>query len=280
MHESLKKENRFWAWGNIWFVVLSSIGTLIWFPYYLVNYENKSGLLLLVSLIYLIFSIFSISAGYHRYYSHKSFEASKLLQWFFICVGASVWQGPLANWMSEHKLHHAYPESEKDPYPIKHGFWWAYLGWIFYRKQPLLIPEVVSDPLIMWQFKYYKPIAFLFSFGLGALLGFWLGTWWEGVLLIGIVRTFYVQHATFLINTWGHSWGYSINDSLTAKNHHLLAWLTLGEGYHNNHHAKPQYFTTSFKPYEFDGTKYFILACEKLQLASKLKNPYVEKKLS
>lgn len=259
------------SWGNIAFIALSSIGVFVWFPWYLFAYDNKSWSLIIFSFLYFIISGLSISAGYHRYYCHRSFEASKLLQLIFLGIGGSVWQGPLANWMSEHKLHHMHPETDQDPYPIKHGFWWAYLGWLFYRKKPVLIPEVLNDPWIMFQYKYYKTIATTLSFGVGALAGWYFGQWWEGVLLIGVVRTFYVQHTTFLINSWGHSWGYQINPKHTAHNDHLLAFLSMGEGYHNNHHSYPQYYTTQINSKEFDFTKYFILMCNKIGLASKLK---------
>lgn len=236
------KNQRFISWGNILFVILSTIGMITIFPWYLIQFHEKSLTLIIISIIYSLISGLSISAGYHRYYCHKSFEASKLLQLIFLTTGGAVWQGPLANWISEHKLHHMYPEGNLDPYPIKHGFWWAYLGWLFYRKPPILIPEVLNNPLIMWQYKYYKSIAFLFSFGLGAILGYIFGHWWEGALLIGLVRSFYFQHVTFLINTWGHLWGnQNSSTNSTARNHHLLAFLTLGEGYHNNHHVHPQY---------------------------------------
>jgi stearoyl-CoA desaturase (delta-9 desaturase) len=268
---SQNKENRKISWENIGFITVSSLAMLIWLPWYLFFYEDKSITLIVISFLYFIISGLSISAGYHRYFCHRSFEASKVLKFVFLAVGASVWQGPLANWMSEHKLHHMHPETDKDPYPIKHGFWWAYLGWLFYRKKPILIPEVTNDPWIMFQYRHYKIIAFTLSFGLGILLGYLFGKWWEGLLLIGFVRTYYVQHTTFLINSWGHSWGYQINDKHTAHNDHFLAFLSMGEGYHNNHHTYPQYYTTQIKSNEFDFTKYFILFCEKTGLASKLK---------
>lgn len=271
MKSELTDNSRSISWGNITFIVLSSLGMFIWLPWYLISYHDKSISLIIVSFLYFIISGLSISAGYHRYFCHKSFDASPLLKFVFLSVGASVWQGPLANWQSEHKLHHMFPETDQDPYPIKHGFWWAYLGWLFFRKSPVLIPEVTSDSWIMFQYKYYKTIAFSLSFGVGALLGWMLGQWWEGVLLIGIVRTFYVQHTTFLINSWGHSHGYQINTKHGAKNDHLLAFLSMGEGYHNNHHSYPQYFSTQMKPNEFDFTKYFVIICEKIGLARKLK---------
>lgn len=131
----------------------------------------------------------------------------------------------------------------------------------------------------MWQYRNYKLIAFLLSFGIGTVMGAFLGQWWEGLLLVGFVRTFYVQHTTFLINSWGHLWGYQDSQSKnqSAKNDHILAFMSLGEGYHNNHHNNPQIYTTQMKPREFDCTKYFILLCEKLGLASKLKVKQNEK---
>lgn len=131
------------SYTNILFIAISTLAVFIWFPWYVFFYEDKSWTLIGASFLYFLISGFSISAGYHRHYCHRSFEASPFLKFIFLTVGGSVWQGPLANWMSEHKLHHMYPESDKDPYPIKHGFWWAYLGWLFYRKQPELIPEVL-----------------------------------------------------------------------------------------------------------------------------------------
>lgn len=270
------------SWTTIGFVVFTSVVSIIAGPWYFFSYQDKSLPLLIFAGIYFILSGLSISAGYHRYFCHRSYTASPLLRWFFILVGASVWQGSLATWMSDHRLHHQDQEGDTDPYPIKYGFAWAYLGWLFWRKYPSIPADIQVQKDIMWQHRNYKIVSFLGSFGLGLLAGLMLGRWWEGLLLIGFIRTTYWHHVTFLINSWGHSHGYTLNNNghTYAKNDYLLALITFGEGFHNNHHNRPQYFSTQMKPGEFDFTKYFILMCEKFKLAKGLKKYDISKKIS
>lgn len=245
-------------WVNTIFLFLIIILFFTWLPYYLYTYEVNLKVAV-ASLIYTLLCGICITAGYHRYYCHRSFEAPKIIQYYFVIMGAANFQGPLSNWMSDHKNHHMFPETEKDPYPIYRGFWHAHMGWLIRRNYPELTSEVKEDKLIMWQHNYYGIIALITGLIIPTLIGYLLGSWVQGLLLGGIARTFYSEQTTFFINSLSHySGNQQSSKHTTARNNLLMAILTGGEGNHNNHHSNPRDYRAGLKWYEPDITKLWI----------------------
>lgn len=220
----------------------------------------------------------AITVGYHRYYSHRSFKCHRLLQIYFLIFGVSAMQFSLLDWVSRHRDHHQYADTDKDPYNIKKGFFWAHLKWIFYShafkecNDYKNVPELLKDPVVIWQHRYALEIACAVSILVPLIIGC-LSDHIVGCLLWGgPIRIFMVHHHTFLVNSAAHTFGsrpYLANS--TARNNVWVALFTLGEGYHNYHHAHPQDYRNGVKWYQIDLSKWVIYGLYRLKLCSNLK---------
>jgi len=215
--------------------------------------------------------MFAITGFYHRYFSHRSFRTSRLGQLLFAVLGASaVQRGPLW-WAAHHRKHHRHSDTEADVHsPHQHGFWWAHMGWI---TTPVNFPtdfDQVPD------LARYPELRFLdrFDVVVPALLAvtlFMVGGWpW---LIWGFfVSTVVLFHATCLINSLAHVWGrrrYSTGDE--SRNNWLLALVTFGEGWHNNHHRYPGAARQGFFWWEIDLTYYGLRVLQAIGLISELR---------
>lgn len=218
-----------------------------------------------------------ICLGYHRYFTHRSFETSKWMVYVLATLGALAGQaGPIA-WVAAHRYHHAHSdEAEQDPHSPKKGFWWAHMTWLFAR-EPILYeyesykkftPDMADDPYFVWLDRYYLVPSFI----LGALL-----YWWGGISFVvwGIfVRAVIVYHSTWFVNSASHLWGYrNFNTTDCSRNNWWVALLSYGEGWHNNHHAFQRSARHGLKWWEFDFTYLTIVFLSWFGLAKNIKLP-------
>ncbi len=220
----------------------------------------------------------SITGGYHRLWAHRSYEASKPLQIFWMLLGAMSLQNSILVWASMHRVHHRYVDDvEKDPYSIKRGLWFAHMGWML-RDYPggklntANARDLENNPIVMFQHRYYLWLAVGMNFGIPLLLGWWHGDIWGALLLPGLMRLVVSHHVTFFINSLAHYWGrrpYTAEN--TARDNDLLALFTYGEGYHNFHHIFQWDYRNGVRWWQYDPTKWFISLCAGLGLASGLK---------
>ncbi len=206
----------------------------------------------------------SITAGYHRLFAHKSYEArtwTKLLLAFF---GAGAFQNSILKWATDHRLHHRFVDTDRDPYSISKGFWFAHIGWMLFKQHhdPLaksMSRDLRSDPIITFQHRHYLPIAILSGFVLPMMIGWWHGDALGGLIVIGLTRMTLLHHATFFINSWCHFFGRQpYSDAHTAKDSLFMAVMTFGEGYHNFHHSFAMDYRNGIKWYHWDPTKWVI----------------------
>ncbi len=213
--------------------------------------------------------MFAITGFYHRYFSHKAFKTSRAIQFLFAVIGASsVQRGPLW-WAAHHRHHHRYSDTASDPHsPLLHGFWWSHIGWFLTPKSfatdAAAIPDLVRYPELRFldRFDLLLPAALAgFLFALGMLLeqiAPGLQTTGPQLLIWGFfVSTVVLFHVTVTINSLGHQWGtrrYPTRDH--SRNNALLALLTFGEGWHNNHHHYPGSARQGFRWWEIDLTYY------------------------
>lgn len=233
----------------------------------------------IVGLFVIFYSLtaMSITAGYHRLWSHKTYEASKPLQWFLALFGAAAFQNSIYKWSVDHRLHHRYVDGEKDPYSISKGFWFAHMGWMC-RKQEWP-PEAKAygrdlekDPIVMFQHNHYLPLAIVMGFFLPTLIGYFLGSALGGLAVGACLRIVALHHGTFLINSACHWWGHQpYTTSNTARDNLVLAFLTFGEGYHNFHHLFATDYRNGIRWYHWDPTKWAIQINAKLGMAFNLK---------
>ena len=178
--------------------------------------------------------MFFITAGYHRYFSHRSYKTSRVFQFILAFGGASASQKGALWWASHHRLHHRFSDTELDIHSPQKGFWWSHVGWILANKYKATDYDSIKDfskyPELVWLNKHdgVAPwtlgiVSFLIAGWSGLLIGFFLST----VLL---------WHGTFTVNSLNHVFGkrrYATTD--TSRNSAILAFMTMGEGWHNNH---------------------------------------------
>jgi stearoyl-CoA desaturase (Delta-9 desaturase) len=226
----------------------------------------------------------SICAGYHRLFSHKSYEASTAVQIFYAIFGAMAAQNSILWWSSSHRIHHQYVDRDWDPYSIKRGFWWAHILWIFYRHPApdaeSNAADLLKNPVVQWQNRWYRAILIAGGFGLPTLIGAMFGDPLAGLLWGGFLRLAVIHHTTFFVNSLAHYVGKpTYNAEVSARDNWGVALLTLGEGYHSFHHRFPADFRNGIRWYHWDPAKWFIAALRATGLASDLRSatpPQVE----
>jgi len=219
----------------------------------------------------------SITAGYHRLFAHRAYEARTWLKVFYAFFGGAAFQNSIFTWCREHRVHHRFVDTDSDPYSISKGFFWAHFGWMLSSYQVPVKMESYGrdferDPIIMFQHKYYIPIAsfacFVMPMGVGYLLGSWLG----GLAVAGLIRMTALHHNTFFINSWCHYFGrQEYTDKNTARSSFIMAVATFGEGYHNFHHIFEGDYRNGIRWYHWDPTKWMIQFFRMLGLAYGLK---------
>lgn len=216
-----------------------------------------NALLLCLAMYYL--RMFAITAGYHRYFSHRAYKMGRLAQFVMAWFGSMALQKGVLWWAANHRLHHRYSDQMNDIHsPLQRGFLWAHIGWILSDEHELTRWDQVRDlaqyPELRWINKYHLIPAIIY----GALM-FLLGGW--GAFVWGfVVSTVLLWHGTFTINSLMHLWGsrrYTTTD--TSRNSFLLALITLGEGWHNNHHCYMGSANQGFFWWEFDGSYYVLV---------------------
>ncbi|MET0986596.1 MAG: acyl-CoA desaturase [Steroidobacteraceae bacterium] len=218
-----------------------------------------------------VLRMFAVTAFYHRYFSHRAFKTTRALQFVFAVLGASaVQRGPLW-WAAHHRHHHAHSDEHTDPHsPARHGFWRAHMGWFLTEKgfTPDLsrVRDLARYPELRWldRFDIAVPVLFAASlFGLGAFFereAPHLGTSaWQMLVWGFFISTVVCYHVTYSINSLCHGVGrrrYATGDD--SRNNWLLALLTFGEGWHNNHHHYPNSARQGFYWWEIDLTYYAL----------------------
>ncbi len=227
----------------------------------------------------------SITAGYHRLWSHNAYQASFVVRVIYAVGGAFAIQNSALHWCSDHRVHHQFvDDNDKDPYSAKRGFWYSHIGWMLREYQPLRYddyrnaPDLMRDPVVMWQHKHYLLLVLLTNFGIPFIFGWLNGDFWGSVLLLGFMRLVVSHHVTFFINSLAHMWGSQpYSEENTAKDNAWVALITYGEGYHNFHHAFQYDYRNGIKWWQFDPTKWFIKLLSVLGLAHNLKKIPEEK---
>jgi stearoyl-CoA desaturase (Delta-9 desaturase) len=192
-------------------------------------------------------------------------------------LGAGAIQGSIKFWTREHRAHHRYTDTDRDPHNIKQGFWHAHILWTILaqpkKDNRVDISDITADKIVRWQHENYVPLALTMGYLLptivaGCLWSDWLG----GFIYAGILRTFLVNQATFCVNSLAHSIGSQpFSSTLTPRNHLLTALITLGEGHHNFHHEFPSDYRNGLEWHDLDATKWMIWLCACIGLAFDLK---------
>jgi stearoyl-CoA desaturase (Delta-9 desaturase) len=242
-----------------------------------------------IALGFYLFAGFGVTVGYHRYFTHQSFETTRPLRALFAIAGSFGAQGPVIKWVADHRRHHAFADVEGDPHSphledgpgvkgIVKGLWHAHMGWLFGDEQTSArrwAPDLVKDPMIRGIDKLFF-LWMLLTFGLPPLIGFLVTGTAAGALTAflwgSLARIFLLHHVTWSINSICHFYGkrpFEGDDYST--NNWLLSVVSLGESWHNNHHAFPSAAVHGLRKAQLDISGLFITALEKMHLATKVR---------
>ena len=217
--------------------------------------------------------IFAIGAGYHRYFSHRAYATSRAFQLALAVVAQSTAQKSVLWWAAKHRHHHLHSDTEEDVHSPRHkGFIYSHVGWVFSRRHDLTdlvkIEDFARYPELMWLHRYELMPAIVLALICLAIGG------WSGLVVGFFWSTVAVYHATFCINSLAHVRGrkrYVTGDD--SRNNWLLAFFTMGEGWHNNHHAYQSSVRQGFRWWELDPTFYVLKALSWARLVWNLKTP-------
>lgn len=222
------------------------------------------------------FKTFFLTAGYHRYFTHKSFEMNRFWQFIFAFLGATNGQKSALWWAAGHRYHHKFSDTPEDIHSPLHQKWESHGGWVLLKKHTELktefIPDLLKFPELVWLHKYqFLPI---FSW---TILMFIVGGW-NAILWGTFISSLMNWHGTFIVNSLSHIWGsqpFESNDN--SRNSFIIALLTMGEGWHNNHHAYSKSANHGFYWWQIDITFYLLKILEKIKIVKNLHIAPVDK---
>ena len=260
------------------FVLISTpLAALLIVPYYLWTH-SVSWQVWAIFAFFMAWNGLSITVGYHRLWSHRTYQAHPIVKWFFLIGGTLAVQGSVFDWCAGHRLHHRHVDDiYQDPYSAKRGFWFSHIGWML-KNYPSghydykNIPDLKADPVLVAQDKYYALWILLANIGLPALFGWMVGDIAGTLVLAGLLRLVLSHHFTFFINSLCHMFGTRpYTDTNTARDNPILAIFTWGEGYHNYHHFFQYDYRNGVKWWQYDPSKWIIYGLSKIGLTWDLK---------
>ena len=220
-----------------------------------------------------VIRMFGITAGFHRYFSHRSFKTSRGFQFFLAFLGQSSAQRGVLWWAATHRYHHKHSDTEQDVHsPVQHGLWYSHVLWIFSKQGRAADFSLIKDfrkyPELVWLEKWERLPPIL----LGVLV--WAVAGWSGLFVGFFLSTVLLFHGTFTINSLSHVFGkqpYVTGDS--SRNNLFLAIITLGEGWHNNHHHFPSATPQGFHWWQIDVTYYVLKVLSVFRIVWDLRLP-------
>lgn len=261
-------------WVPALFIVIYQSILLLGLPFYLYYHPPGIGVVLAMAVL-LYLSGLAITAGYHRYFAHKSFKTYRPIEMILLFFGSMAVQGSALRWSFDHRIHHAHVDTPDDPYSIKKGFWYAHFLWLFEKPkeiEPKVVGDLLQNPLVMFQHKFQIPL----MIATNALAFFVVGWFFEdylGAFVIALwLRMFCLHHFTWFINSLAHTWGDKpFSQEQSAVNNYVISLLTFGEGYHNYHHTFANDYRNGIRWYHFDPTKWLIYGLSLLGLTYNLR---------
>jgi stearoyl-CoA desaturase (delta-9 desaturase) len=241
--------------------------------------------LAILAIVY-VFTAIGVTVGFHRLLTHRSFSTSPLVRGLLAGLGSAAIEGPAISWVADHRKHHACSDREGDPHSphVGHGnglrgsllgLYHAHVGWLFVHTQrgskERFAPDLLADPVVRFidrTFVIWALVGLAVPFGLGVAIGGSIAAGLTALLWGGAVRVFLVHHVTYSVNSLCHVFGR--RPFATGDESRNLAWLalpTLGEAWHNNHHAFPTSAVHGLGRWQVDPSGLVIAALEKLGLA-------------
>jgi stearoyl-CoA desaturase (delta-9 desaturase) len=264
-------------WTNALMFALTFAGAAILVPWYGLKYGFATADWAVFAL-FLIANGMAITAGYHRLWAHRTYDAHWSVRLVYLVFGTMALQNSALAWCSGHRAHHRHVDDvDLDPYSARRGFWFSHIGWML-REYPSgrpdfsNIPDLKKDAMLNFQHRHYVPLALAANFGLPLAAGVVFHDVWGMLILAGVLRLVWSHHVTFFINSLAHMWGSRpYTEENTARDNPLLAVITYGEGYHNFHHIFTHDYRNGVRWWQWDPTKWLIAGLERVGLARRLK---------
>jgi len=215
--------------------------------------------------------MFGVTGGYHRYFSHRSYKLNRFWQFAMACLAQTSAQKGALWWAAHHRDHHLYSDRKEDLHsPVHEGFWWSHLGWILSDEYDAYDTKRVSDlakfPELRWLDRFHLVPAIVYAVAIYLIGG------WDAFVWGFLASTVALYHGTFLINSLTHIWGtrrFATPDE--SRNNFVLAVLTMGEGWHNNHHYYMSSVRQGIRWWEIDPTYYVLIALSWVGIARDLR---------
>jgi stearoyl-CoA desaturase (Delta-9 desaturase) len=250
-----------------------------------------------IAVAFYVFTGFGITIGFHRLFTHRSFETNRFITGTLAIAGSMAVQGPIIKWVADHRRHHAYSDQEGDPHSphlddgpgvkgVVRGLWHAHLGWMLNDENTSprrWCPDLLKDSTIRKIDRFF-PLWMVLTFALPPVFGFLITGTLQGAFTAflwgSLVRVFMLHHVTWSINSICHFYGkrpFESDDYST--NNWLLSLISFGESWHNNHHAFPSAAVHGIERGQFDITGLTITGLEKLGLARNVKRVNEKQKL-
>lgn len=276
-NSKIETTNLRYHWGNIIGIGLIHVLALAAIPFFTWN------AFLVCVILFFVISPIGVTLTYHRLLSHRAFKVPQWFEYVLATFGALSGQGPVLLWVAEHRLHHRYSDSAKDPHSARHGgFWWSHMTHLFYHKEfeddaklwGRYIPDMLGHKYYHFLSKYNFLIALSLCVPLYLLGGLPFVMW--GVFM----RIALMLHVTWFVNSATHRWGYrNFETRDDSRNIWWVAILAAGEGWHNNHHAQSNCAAHGRMWWEFDLTWQLIKGLEFVGLATDVKHPVAVKEV-
>ncbi len=259
--------------GIIFFIVIHAIG-IFGTPWYLWKYGATTAEWVLFWTWFICTSM-AITVGYHRLFAHTTYKTHPVMRFLLLFFGAATFEQSALKWSSQHRQHHQFTDTDKDPYNINNGFWYAHMGWILFFKHRVNydnVPDLKQCKLVMSQHFWYS----LWSVGAGIVIpmaiGFLIGRPLGVFIMTICLRMILVMHSAFFINSYAHMFGSrGFEGKISARDHWLGAILTNGEGYHNFHHKFPGDYRNGIRWFHWDPSKWMIFVLSKCGVTWDLK---------
>jgi stearoyl-CoA desaturase (delta-9 desaturase) len=262
--------------NTLMFIITMAVAVII-VPWYGLTH-GFTGAEWAVAVLFTFLNGIGITAGYHRLWAHKTYEAHWTVRLFLLVFGTMALQNSAFIWCSGHRKHHLNVDDvDADPYSARRGFWFSHIGWML-REYPSgrpdfsNIPDLKRDPMLAFQHRYYLPLLLLANVGLPIIAGLLFHDILGMLLLAGVARLVWSHHVTFFINSLAHMWGTRpYTEENSARDNPVLAVFTYGEGYHNFHHIFAHDYRNGVRWWQWDPTKWFIGLLSVLGLTRRLK---------
>ncbi|XP_036709245.1 stearoyl-CoA desaturase 5 [Balaenoptera musculus] len=253
------------VWRNVFLMSLLHWGAV----YSLALIPKAQPLTLLWAYFCFLLTALGVTAGAHRLWSHRSYKAKLPLRIFLAAANSMAFQNDIFEWSRDHRVHHKYSETDADPHNARRGFFFSHIGWLFVRKhrdviekgRKLDVTDLLADPVVRFQRKYYKITVVLMCFMVPTLVPWciWGESLWNSYFLASILRYTVSLNVTWLVNSVAHMYGNRPYDkNISPRQNPLVTLGAIGEGFHNYHHTFPFDYSASEFGLNFNPTTWFI----------------------